>query len=51
MEGLAYLCEQLALSVDEVELSIDVAVGTLASLATNGDDGSIGCAYLLINSD
>ena len=51
MEGLADLGEQLTLGVDEVELGIDVTVGTLASLTTNGDDGSICPTYLLINSD
>ena len=51
MEGVADIHNQVALFGDEVELGGDVAVDTLTSLTTNGDDRRIGTLNLLVDGD
>ena len=51
VEGVANVHDQGALLRNEVELSVDIAVDTLASLTSNGDDGGVCCIYLVINGD
>ena len=51
MEGVTYVYNQMTLLGNQVELCLDIAVDTLTSLTTDGDDGCISTLNLLIDSD
>ena len=51
MEGIADIGDESTLLGDEVELGVDVAVDTLTGLTTDGDDGGIGSAHLIVDGD
>ena len=51
MEGLADVDDELTFLWDEVELCLDVAINTLTSLTSDGDNGGIGSPYFLLHGD
>ena len=51
MERIADVLDESLFLRNEVELSSDIAVDTLTSLTTNGDNSSVGTSNLLVDSD
>ena len=51
MESVAHICNQGTLLSVQVKLGVDVAIYTLTSLTTDGDDSCIGTIHLFIHTD